>query len=138
MPTFDETLREYALRVAGRDRSWKTRGLCRTSGYSGAFLALEDETFVDDDGVEINGYQAQKRVVEQFCDVCPVQWECARWGLEVHEEVGVYAMTARERWWLFNTYGDASLGIIDQARVDGVAVHVAVHRVHYPPMRAAV
>lgn len=133
-----DTLREYVQRVAGRDSSWKQRGLCRQHPeYAQAFIALEDEEFIDDDGHKINGYQAQLRVVEHLCMICPVQWECIRWAVEVREEVGVWGLTARDRWWLTNL-GDRALGIIDQARATETPVHIAVRTERYPPMRRAV
>lgn len=133
MSDWADSLREYAQRVAGRDDTWKKRGLCNDyPEYQGSFLALEDEMLVDDDGHWVTGYEAQKRVVHDICERCPVQWECARWGIEVDEEIGVYAMVARERRWLLNQ-GDIALAIIDRARIELIPVHIAVHRAHYPP-----
>jgi hypothetical protein len=133
-----DTLREYARRVAGRDDSWKKHALCgEHPQFQGSFLAGEDEWLVDGDGQWVTGYQAQKRVVEQICIDCKVQWECARWGVEVNEEVGVYAITTRERRWLIGI-GDRALGIIDRARISETPVQVAVRHAHYPSTARAV
>lgn len=139
MAEWFDTFREYALRVAGRDNSWKKQSLClEHPEFAGSFVADEDDWLVDGDDKWVSGYEAQKRVVEQFCLVCPVQWECARWGIEVEEEVGVYALTVRERRWLFNNRGDAALALIDKARISGTPVQVAVRWEHYPSTRPAV
>lgn len=129
MSDWADSLREYARRVAGRDDTWKKHSLCSTVPlYQGAFLCSGDDWLVDDDDQWITGYEAQARVVEEFCMVCPVQWECARWGVEVDEEVGVYALTVRDRRWL-TRQGDAAFGIIDRARAKSEPVSVAVRRI---------
>lgn len=133
-----DTLREYAQRVAGRDDTWKKHAACGDHPeFQGSFVAREDEWLVDGDNQWVSGYEAQKRVVEQICVDCPVQWECARWGVEVREEVGVYAITPRERWWLIGL-GDRALTIIDQARITSTPVQVAVRWEHYPSTRPSV
>lgn len=134
MSDWADSLREYARRVAGRDDSWKKHALCSDDAnieYQGAFLCSGDDWLVDDNNEWVTGYEAQKRVVEMFCVECPVQWECARWGVEVEEEVGVYALTVRDLRWL-TKQGDAALGLIDQARITHTSVHVAVRRARFP------
>lgn len=135
-----DSLSEYAQRVAGRDDSWKKQSLCGKEEFAlfaGCFVADEDDWLVDGDNQWVTGYEAQKRVVEQICIDCPVQWECARWGLEVDEEVGVYALTVRERRWLAANRTDTALALIDDARIKGVAVQIAVRWEHYPSTRPA-
>lgn len=139
MSDWYDSLREYALRVAGRDDTWKKRSLCLDQPeFAGSFTADEDDMLVDGDNEWVTGYEAQKRVVEQFCFHCPVQWECARWGVEVNEEVGVYALTVRERRWLINNRAETALTLIDEARIAGTPVQVAVRWEHYPSTRPAV
>lgn len=138
MSDWADSFREYVQRIVGRDDTWKKQARCTEyPEFHGSFIAREDEDLVDGDNQWVTGYEAQKRVVEQICIDCPVQWECARWGVEVREEVGVYALTARERWWLTGL-GDRALAIIDDARASQTPVQVAVRWEHYPSTRPKV
>lgn len=114
-----------------RDWDWRERAACRGAGPQrvAMFTCLEDETF-DIFGEKLSGYDVQCFLVDTYCRTCPVQWECARWGVEVEEyeagdrSTGAWAMPRRDRRWL--AQHPACLGIIDQAKVDGVPVSEAV------------
>lgn len=123
---WDDSFRDYARRVVGRDRTWVAMAACigQWDTHPG-FLASNDDYWIDTDGQHVTGHQAQRHVVDKFCKTCPVQWECARWGVEIVEEVGVYAMTGRDRTWL-TAQGGRALALIDTAKRDGVVVAVAV------------
>lgn len=107
------------------------------------FCCIEEDVFVKRDGVVIrieateircheqsySGLEMQRYVVDRFCTDCPVNWECARWGVEVEENeprtCGAWAMPRSDRAWL-SRQGNLAFTIIDKARLDGVPVHLRV------------
>lgn len=132
VPDPQDDLAVYALKVAGRDRSWMTEGLCRTTkNVPAEFYTVSEKAtvpIVEADGatltvIHISGNDAQRLAADQ-CMECSVQWECARWAIEVEEEAGVWAMKTRLLRWL-------------QGRPDATAI-IDTARVHHQPVQVAV
>ena len=120
---------EYVRSVVYRDETWRADAMCRGASTEVVtmFTCTEDERFVVL-GRQVWGYDVQCYLVEAYCEPCPVQWECARHGVEVEEledrSTGAWAMTRRDRRWLAKQ--PDAFKIIDQAKFDDVPVHVAV------------
>lgn len=121
----------YIETVVSRDGAWRKRSACRGANPEivTMFTCTEDEDF-EILGRKVNGFDVQSYLVEAYCLACPVQWECAREAV-VYEEAeggdrstGAWAMTRRDRRWLAKQ--PDALGIIDQARWDGIPVSRAV------------
>lgn len=60
------------------------------------------------------------------CALCSVQWDCASYGVDVEEPLGVYAMSIDDRVWLQDRH-DAEK-IIRDAEAAGVPVQFVVGR----------
>lgn len=139
MPAEPTPLNEYidwcAELPSDRAHTWMLDANCRGAGPSrvAMFTCLEDETF-EVCGEELSGYDVQCYLVESYCRTCPVQWECARNGLEVEERdggdrsTGAWAMPRRDRRWLSQHPG--ALGIIDRAKANMEPVWDAVADAH--------
>lgn len=122
-----DELAAYAQRVVGMDSTWMTHAVCRglDQAKKAWFTCItRDELWIA--GSRTNGYEAHKHAVN-ICFNCPVQWECARWAVEVEEEVGVWGMFPADLGWL-QDHAANPLGIIDTARVAEEPVQVAVQR----------
>jgi hypothetical protein len=128
-----DQLLSYGLRVQGRDRSWMEEGSCqghRLVRYKLFTCDEHDEITIA--GTQISGLEAQ-RLAEAICFNCPVQWECARWALDVEEEAGVWSMTMRDMRWLRRRAHPRA--IVDQAKANGEPVQVIVRRLRGLPGR---
>lgn len=119
-------LGEYARRILSGDLSWQEHGACVgvSPEVTKMFVCIEEEEFTHG-AATATGLQAQKYVVETFCQGCAVQWECARFACEFEEPIGVWGLTMRDRRWLMKQRNP--LGIIDAARLEGVPVSILVN-----------
>ena len=106
----------YILKVLGRDWSWMEHGACR-----GHELARK-KAWTCLPGDEVNGIEGGDLIKAALlvCRICPQQYLCALWAVEVEEESGTWAMPHNDLLWLIRQ-PDAE-GIIHEARVKGLAV----------------
>ena len=121
-----QTTEEYVASIVARDFTWQSDALCAGSppAVVTMFTCTEDEAF-EMNGRAFTGYDIQCYLVDSFCRHCPVQWECARFGLEEEAEMGdrttgAWGMTRRDRRWLHKR--DDALGQVDLAKANGEPV----------------
>lgn len=121
-------LRDYITGVVSGDQTWRERSACRDSSPTivAMFTCAEDETFELFDK-QVSGFDVQTYLVTEYCQTCPVQWECARHAIQ-HEMdpryTGAWAMLRRDLRWLARL--DDPLGFIDAAKVAEISISVAV------------
>ena len=123
----DEDWPAYVLRARGRDRSWMSQGSCSPENRSWSvgkmtWMVPRGETRVVD-GVKYVGDE-QERIALKICGTCPMQWQCARWAVEVQEASGTWAMPLNSLRWMLKQ--DDALLIVDNARVNEIPVARAV------------
>jgi hypothetical protein len=134
-----QSLADYVRTITERDGKWRLRAHCRgaSSQVVEMFTCLEDEDF-EILGRHVTGFDVQTYLVEAYCHLCEVQWECAREAVVFEEReggdrsTGAWAMTRRDRRWLAKQ--PDALGIIDRAKVDGVPVSVAIADIRHNSM----
>lgn len=126
---------EYVQAITRGERDWVVNALCAGSGAEERrrWTCREDEIFVMASGEKITGYDVQLYLTENICRHCPVQWECARQGLEEEElearSTGAWAMTRRDRRW-FARREDA-LGQIDLAKMNSEPIVDMIARLRF-------
>lgn len=95
-----------ALQFAGGHEmpGWHSEGVCRT---------LPSEWFFgreDDEGVPVHRPTlniAEVKRARRICGICPVQEECRNWGLNRHEEFGIWGgLTGRDRKRIWRELGE--------------------------------
>jgi hypothetical protein len=121
----------YVARAHEYDDSWKDHALCtghikEGSPFRKAWITdagtkhqLGDQTVVGSTLIE---------VALTFCAMCPVQWDCAVWAINVREPCGTWAMPYED---LERCKADpeGALTRIARARVTGTSVQVAMRGV---------
>lgn len=128
--TDGSTLPNYVTRSHNVDASWTEDAKCK--GLSGATDSpWYNAWFIEPSGKQrigdaiVRGEELIK-VALDICMHCPVQWQCARWALEVEEPQGTWGLPFDDLRWLRRQFGDQAAGVIDRAEGldDPVQVHV--------------
>lgn len=128
----------YVTRAYAYDDEWKRQAVCR--GHNKPGSPFKDAWTTDPATMHIIGEGPAAKVVSgqmlidialTFCAMCPVQWDCTTWALEVGERIGTWGVTYDDLLWLRERRDP--LRIVETARASGTAVQVAVatrrHRV---------
>lgn len=112
----------YVTRAYHFDVTWQKQALCLGhnkpgSPFQHAWTTDSDPTLIE--------------VALTFCQMCPVQWDCTTWALDVEERTGTWGISYDDLLWLRKRRFPYRL--IEEARGRGEAVQVAVsarrHRV---------
>src|SRR5690606_17110470 len=97
-------LGKHFAAAQGLDRRWSAEAACRSlvrssSEMSQAWLLGEnDRTVVD--GVAYHGGQTY-RLALAYCETCPVQWDCAAFGLATGDAFhSLFSMPTDDARWL--------------------------------------
>jgi hypothetical protein len=125
----------YILKVLGRDRTWAEHGACRDHELA----RKRAWTCRPGDDVEVGGVKLDpKELVKaalMICASCQAQYQCALWAIDIEEEAGTWGMHHDHLLWLIRQ--DDSEGIVNQARMAGEPVQVAVKQKMLERRRAA-
>lgn len=119
----------YFTKGHNRDSEWHERARCRGASadpghpFYQAWYARENRYHTMPDGTRIPGVEMVGYALNE-CGMCPAQWDCARWAVEVSEDYGTWAMAFDDLRWL-KTQADA-ISIIESARSKGLTVQVTV------------
>lgn len=110
------------------ERTWMQYGLCRTGKLPG--IAWRCGENPEDATIRIAGRDVKcdevTKMAVMICQVCPVQWSCARFSIDIEAEWGTFGCRRRHMRWLQEIeYWDAML-IIDDAEKLGTPVEIAV------------
>lgn len=117
----------YVRRARDRDRSWMLQGLCAPHNRPRdvphvAWVVPYGET------LQVNGHRYHGAVMESkampLCRVCPQQWSCTRWAIEVDEPTGTWGIPYKLLHWLKRQ--PDSLMIVDTAAASSTPVEVHV------------
>lgn len=120
----------YVARAHQFDDSWKTQAVCtghikdgspfrqawitdRTTKHTLGSMTITGDTLID--------------VALTFCRICPAQWDCAIWAIQVEERCGTWAMPIETLLPLQRNQPKA-VALIERARAAGTPVQVAVRR----------
>lgn len=116
-------------RARGVSTSWKSKGRCHSASRPAEVPGFAWTVEAKDKGPLLLGRPAAAwiKMALMVCNNCPVQYECARWAIEVDERWGTWAMPIEELHWLKKR---AHGRIIDAAEDLGVPVQVAVRTAH--------
>ncbi len=117
-------LPSYMKLAKGLDTSWHEDALCRRSplGHEAWLTAQSDIR---------RGSKSEATLLERrsrakmMCQICPVQWDCARYAVRGMMQAGTWAMRIT---FLRDLQKDqpAALALLDAAEAGGVSVQVAV------------
>lgn len=119
----------YVTRAYGFDIGWQKQAVCRGHNKPGSPFQHAwtsepaDKLLVD--GQRITGAQLIE-IALTFCQMCPVQWDCTTWALDVEERTGTWGIPYEDLVWLRTQRHPYQL--IETARARGEAVQVAVTR----------
>jgi len=128
----------YVTRAYRFDDSWKDDAVCRGhnkpgSPFQHAWTADPSNRYTigEGDGAKTVTGQMLLDVGLTFCAMCPAQWDCAIWAINVGERTGTWGMLYDDLIWLREQKNP--INIIESARGKGASVQVAVstrrHRV---------
>lgn len=130
----------YVARAHLYDDSWKDHALCtghikEGSPFRQAWITdpstkhrLGDQTVLGSTLID---------VALTFCAMCPVQWDCATWAVQVRERCGTWAMPY-ERLEQMQANPERAIVIIDRARITGTPVQIAVRNTRRRPQPSRV
>jgi len=117
----------------GQDDSWKQQALCLgksnnpNSPFYEAWYTDPWRVHTLHDGTKISGATLTE-VALQFCAMCPVQWDCATWAINVEEPYCVWGASHEDIEWLQRKRSTRAAGDIERARREGTAVQVMVRK----------
>ena len=115
----------YIRAALGLNREWAVQGYCRHAdgGRDIAWRVTPAERVTIGKtkyvGAELIAY------AEATCELCPVQWECARFALRSEASVGTWGMSFDDLEWLSKNVDDP-VGFIDAADTEDIPVQEAV------------
>jgi hypothetical protein len=119
----------YFTKGHNRDAGWHREAKCLGASadpghpFYRAWYADERKPFVMSDGTTVPGAEMAAHALNE-CGMCPAQWDCARWAVEVHEDYGIWAMRWDDLKWL-RSQSDV-FNIIESARAKHRTVQVTV------------
>jgi hypothetical protein len=120
----------YVSRAHNYDDSWKNHALCTGHIKEGSPFRkawITDAITMHPIGETVVSGKTLIDVALTFCAMCPVQWDCAIWAIEVRERCGTWGMPY-ERLEQAQKDPDTWISRINAARVSGTSVQVAVRR----------
>lgn len=125
-----ETFPLYVRLAHGQDRSWEAKSHCR--GAHGELLqawhVLASETVVVGES-QYRGSDLIKMALK-FCQVCPVQWDCARTVIEsCHHHTymwGTWGADISDLRWLKKQGNERALEVIEESRSAAEPVQVTL------------
>ncbi len=100
-----------------------SRASSKKGGLPSLWLVKTDETYVFV-GRRTSGAKLIELALLE-CAMCPVQWDCARFAVQVREPLGTWAMSIEDREWLQDQPIDADV-FIKQAESDCRPIQHAV------------
>jgi hypothetical protein len=121
----------YVTRAYAFDTDWKRQAVCR--GHNKPGSPFKDAWTTDPSTLHIIGEGPDAKVITgqmlidvalTFCQMCPVQWDCTTWALDVGERIGTWGVAYDDLEWL--RHQRVPQRIVDNARSKGVAVQVYV------------
>jgi hypothetical protein len=116
----------YIRAAVGQDLSWKERAKCRGQGVEmGGIWLLEDNDIVEFGESRYTGKVITEMALT-WCSVCPVQYDCARFGVITGAKVGTYGVHLDLLKWLMKRSDWAQ--IISRAEHTDTPVHLAVRQ----------
>jgi hypothetical protein len=115
----------YIRAALGVDRDWVVHGYCRHAdgGRDVAWRCSPAERITIGKtkyiGAELIAY------AEATCELCPVQWECARYALKTEANHGTWGAAQESLEWLRKHCSDPA-GLIDVADHEDITVAEAI------------
>jgi hypothetical protein len=118
----------YIRAAIGQDREWVVHGYCRHAdgGRDIAWRCTPAERVTIKDGTRFIGAELIA-FAEATCELCPVQWECARFAVRIEASVGTWGMSHEDLDWVKKEISDP-VAFINLADEDDLPVQVAVRR----------
>jgi hypothetical protein len=131
VPSGDRALEDMPLYIRaalGLNRDWVVHGYCRHAdgGRDIAWRCTPGERVTIKDGTKFIGAELIA-LAEATCELCPVQWECARFAVRAEVNVGTWGMSYEDLEWMKDNV-KVPIAFIDAADDDDLPVQVAVRR----------
>jgi len=132
----------YVTRAYAFDTEWQREAVCR--GHNKPGSPFKDAWTTEPSSMHILGEGPGAKVVSgqmlidialTFCAMCPVQWDCTTWALDVEERIGTWGITYDDLGWLRLQRSPHRIVEAARAKEIPVQVYVASRRHRVKPVR---
>lgn len=131
--TSNNPVLKSATCAQGQDATWKAKAQCLgksnnpKSPFYEAWYTEAGKVHELHDGTKVSG-KVLTEVALTFCAMCPVQWECATWAINVDEPYCVWGASYEDIEWLQKRGAERARSDIEGARKRGEAVQVMIRK----------
>lgn len=125
-----EDMPRYIRAAIGAEWDWTTRSICRNA--EGERRVAWTCTPAERIPIGKSRYLGAELIAyaEATCELCPVQWECVRFAVQIEAKVGTWGLTFSDLEWLRSTFPDEAdqIAFVNAADDEDIPVQEAIRR----------